>query len=101
VTVLEKQFDADREGFVSYIIGELTGEEAVAFEAELEIAGRREAVARAVELTCCCVAESHDVELVESATGRVAGHGSTAWLDGGRRRLRLRVPFAEYQRPKR
>lgn len=64
-----------------YIAGELTGEDAAAFEAELATSQvAREAVARAVELTqAIAIAESHDVELVESAT-RMARR--KAWVYG-------------------
>ena len=53
-----------------YVAGELSGEEAAAFEAELETSQvSREAVARAVELThAVAIAEFHGVALVESAT---------------------------------
>ena len=67
---IQVQPESDREWLAfRYIAGELTGEDAVAFEAELETSQvAREAVARAVELTqAVALAESHDVELVESA----------------------------------
>ena len=78
----EKQSAADREWLAfHYIAGELTGDELASFEAELETSQiAREAVARAVDLSQAIVmAESHQVELVESAA-RIAGRKS--WIYG-------------------
>lgn len=78
----EKQSETDREWLAfRYIAGELSGDELVAFEAELETSQvAREAVARAVDLSqAIAIAESHQVELVESAS-RIAGRKS--WIYG-------------------
>ena len=67
---IQIQSDNDREWLAfRYIAGELTGDDAAAFEAELETSQvTREAAARAVELTqAIAIAESHEIELVELA----------------------------------
>ena len=85
----EKQSAADREWLAfRYIAGELTGEELVLFEAELETSQiAREAVARAVDLSqAIAIAESHQVELVE-AVSRTASRKSwiysIGWIGAG------------------
>ena len=86
---IHSQLDSEREWLAfRYIAGELTGEDAAAFEAELETSQvAREAVARAVELTqAVAMAESHDVELVESAartSRRKAWVYSIGWIGAG------------------
>ena len=83
------QSESDREWLAfRYIAGELSSEETAAFEAELETSQvAREAVARAVELTqAVAKAESHDVELVESAARKARDrpwyHG-IGWIGAG------------------
>ncbi|MGI8981886.1 MAG: hypothetical protein ACR2FY_21860 [Pirellulaceae bacterium] len=78
----EKQAEDDREWLAfRYIAGELTGEDAAAFEAELETSQvAREAVARAVDLSqAVAIAESYHVELVESAARTVQRN---SWIYG-------------------
>lgn len=77
--------ESDREWLAfRYIAGEVSQEEAAAFELELETSqSAREAVARAVELSqAVAIAESQQVELVESA-GRRPGHNFWSYGIGG------------------
>jgi len=89
VSEFEKQSAADREWLAfRYIAGELTGEELVLFEAELETSQiAREAVARAVDLSqAIAIAESHQVELVEAASrtaSRKSRIYSIGWIGAG------------------
>ncbi|MBC7851853.1 MAG: hypothetical protein IAF94_00310 [Pirellulaceae bacterium] len=86
---IQIQSESDREWLAfRYVAGELTGDDAAAFEAELETSQvAREAVARAVELTqAIAMAESHNVELVESAarmTHRKSWVYSMGWIGAG------------------
>ena len=84
----EKQSEADREWLAfRYIAGELTGDEAAAFEVELETSQvAREAVARAVDLSqAIAIAESQGVELVESAANiaRSKAWKYIGWIGAG------------------
>jgi hypothetical protein len=78
VIEFEEQSENDRDWLAfRYIAGELTGDEAAAFEADLETSQpAREAVARAVELSQAVAwAELHQVELAGHA-GQSAGRKS-------------------------
>ena len=85
----EKQSEADREWLAfRYIAGELTGDEAAAFEAEFETSQlAREAVAQAIDLSqAIAMAESHEVELVEVAariTRRKSWVYGIGWISAG------------------
>ncbi len=85
----ERLSAADREWLAfRYIAGELTGAETAAFEAEFETSQlARETVARAVDLSqTIAMAESHEVDLVESAS-RIARRKSwvygIGWISAG------------------
>ncbi|MFN0021962.1 MAG: hypothetical protein ACKVP0_27250 [Pirellulaceae bacterium] len=80
MTPFNNQTKDDREWLAfRYIAGELSGDETVAFEAELETSQVvREAVARAVELSqAVAIAESQQVVLVEAAP---RGIRSRSWI---------------------
>jgi hypothetical protein len=82
VTPFNNQTESDREWLAfRYIAGELSDDEAVAFEAELETSQiAREAVARAVELSqAVAIAESQPVELVEAASQNIS---RKSWIYG-------------------
>jgi ferric-dicitrate binding protein FerR (iron transport regulator) len=82
VSDFQEQSESDRDWLAfRYIAGELSATEGAAFEAELESSqAAREAVARAVELSqVVTLAESQEVELVESASRNVGRRKSLVY----------------------